>query len=81
MIAGARQRAARLESGTCHQLCHTCLTRLRDVGMVLEALQARAEHGSIESTRVDLRLTNDWLADEYHRAAELIDIDTWALMR
>jgi integrase len=49
---------------TCHQLRHTCLTRLREAGMALEAVQAQAGHRSIESTQVDLRLhlANDWLA-------------------
>ncbi len=41
--------------------------------MALEAIQAQAGHRSIESTRVYLHLTNDWLADEYHRASRLID--------
>jgi hypothetical protein len=47
--------------------------------MALEAVQAQAGHLSIESTRVYLHLTNDWLADQYHRAAELIDADTAAV--
>ena len=38
-------------SSTCHQLRHTCLTRLREAGMALEAVQAQAGHRSIESTR------------------------------
>ena len=67
IIAGARQRAG-LERGTCHQLRHTCLTRLREAGMALEAVQAQAGHRSIESTRIYLHLTNDWLADQYRRA-------------
>ena len=62
-------------AATCHQLRHTCLTRLREAGMALEAVQAQAGHRSIESTRIYLHLTNDWLADEYRRAAELIDAD------
>ena len=74
MFAGAKQRA-RLDHGSCHQLRHTCLTRLREAGMALEAVQAQAGHRSIESTRIYLHLTNDWLADEYKRAAALIDID------
>jgi integrase/recombinase XerD len=41
--------------------------------MALEAIQAQAGHRSIESTRVYLHLTNDWLAGEYQRAAGLID--------
>ena len=43
--------------------------------MALEAVQAQAGHRSIESTRIYLHLTNDWLADEYRRASALIDID------
>lgn len=72
IIPGARRRAG-LEHSTCHQLRHRCLTRLREAGMVLEAMQAQAGHRSIESTRVYLHLTNDWLAQEYRRAAELIE--------
>ena len=40
--------------------------------MALEAVQAQAGHRSIESTRVCLHLANDWLADQYRRAADLI---------
>lgn len=43
--------------------------------MALEAVQAQAGHRSIESTRIYLHLTNDWLASEYRRAASLIDAD------
>ena len=67
----APARRAGLERGTCHQLRHTCLTRLREAGMALEAVQAQAGHRSIESTRIYLHLTNDWLAGEYRRASEL----------
>lgn len=74
VLAGARRRAG-LDHGTCHQLRHTCLTRLREAGMALEAVQAQAGHRSIESTRIYLHLTNDWLAGEYRRAAALIDAD------
>jgi integrase/recombinase XerD len=72
IMAGGRRRAG-LEHGTCHELRHTCLTRLRAAGMALEAVQAQAGHRSIESTRIYLHLTNDWLADEYHRASALMD--------
>ena len=72
IMRAARDRAG-LERATCHQLRHTCLTRLREAGMALEAVQAQAGHVSIESTRLYLHLTNDWLADEYRHAAELID--------
>jgi integrase/recombinase XerD len=78
VLAGARRRAG-LQRATCHQLRHTCLTRLREAGMALEAVQAQAGHLSIESTRVYLHLTNDWLAEEYRRAAALIDADTAAV--
>ena len=78
ILAGARRRAG-LEHATCHELRHTCLTRLREAGMALEAVQAQAGHASIESTRVYLHLANDWLAGEYRRAAELIDADTGAV--
>jgi integrase/recombinase XerD len=78
MMASARRRAG-LEHGTCHELRHTCLTRLREAGMSLEAVQAQAGHRSIESTRVYLHLTNDWLAGEYRRATELIDANQAAV--
>jgi integrase/recombinase XerD len=78
ILAGARGRAG-LRRATCHQLRHTCLTRLREAGMALEAVQAQAGHLSIESTRVYLHLTNDWLAAEYRRATALIDADISAV--
>jgi site-specific recombinase XerD len=77
ILRAARQRAG-LQRATCHQLRHTCLTRLREAGMQLEAVQAQAGHASIESTRIYLHLTSDWLAGEYQRAAELIDADAAA---
>jgi integrase/recombinase XerD len=72
IVAGARRRAG-LTHGSCHELRHTCLTRLREAGMSLEAIQAQAGHRSIESTRLYVHLSNDWLAAEYLRAATLID--------
>jgi integrase/recombinase XerD len=74
ILQAARQRAG-LRKATCHQLRHTCLTRLREAGMALEAVQAQAGHVSIESTRIYLHLTDAWLAAEYRRAAALIDAD------
>ncbi len=74
ILQAARQRAG-LRQATCHQLRHTCLTRLREAGMQLEAVQAQAGHVSIESTRVYLHLTDAWLAEEYRKAAVLIDAD------
>jgi site-specific recombinase XerC len=47
--------------------------------MTLEAVQAQAGHRSLESTRVYLHLTNDWLADQYRRAAARIDADVTAV--
>ncbi len=64
---------AGLSHGSCHELRHTCLTRLREAGMALEAVQAQAGHRSIETTRIYLHLSNEWLADEYARAAALLD--------
>jgi integrase/recombinase XerD len=78
ILAGARYRGG-LAHATCHELRHTCLTRLREAGMALEAVQAQAGHQSLESTRIYLHLTNDWLAAEYRRAAALIDADVTAV--
>lgn len=77
VLDGARRRAG-LERATCHQLRHTCLTRLREAGMVsaLEAIQAQAGHASIESTRIYLHLGDDWLAAQYRRAAEALEAQT-----
>lgn len=72
IVRGAKARAG-LTHATCHELRHTCLTRLREAGMALEAIQAQAGHRSIESTRIYLHLANDWLAGEYARAVQLID--------
>jgi integrase len=72
IVRGARRRAG-LAHVTCHELRHTCLTRLREAGMALEAVQAQAGHRSIESTRIYLHLANDWLAGEYLTAIERID--------
>ena len=47
--------------------------------MALEAVQAQAGHRSIESTRIYLHLTNDWLAGQYRGAAALIDADQAAV--
>jgi site-specific recombinase XerD len=77
ILQAARARAG-LERATWHQLRHTCLTRLREAGMELEAVQAQAGHVSIESTRIYLHLSDDWLASEYRRAAERIDADAAA---
>jgi integrase/recombinase XerD len=77
VLAGARRRAG-LGHATCHELRHTCLTRLREAGMALEAVQAQAGHASIESARIYLHLADDWLAARYRTAAEVIDAQVFA---
>jgi site-specific recombinase XerD len=72
-IVRAARRRAGLSHGTCHELRHTCFTRLREAGMAIEAIQAQAGHRSISSTRVYLHLSVDWLADEYRRAVEAVE--------
>ena len=72
VFSAARARAG-LVRGTCHELRHTCFTRLKEAGMAIEAIQALAGHRSIASTRIYLHLGGDWLANEYRRAAEAID--------
>jgi hypothetical protein len=69
-LDGARRRAG-LAHATCHELRRTCLTRLREAGMALEAVQAG--HASIEATRIYLHLADDWLASQYRKAAEVLD--------
>jgi len=77
MLAAAKRRAG-LAHATCHELRHTCLTRLREAGMALEAVQAQAGHASIESTRIYLHLADDWLASQYRKAAEVLDAQLYA---
>jgi len=77
VLAGAKRRAG-LGHATCHELRHTCLTRLREAGMALEAVQAQAGHASIESTRIYLHLADDWLASQYRKAAEVLDAQLYA---
>lgn len=72
VLAGARTRAG-LTHATCHELRHTCFTRLREAGMALESIQAQAGHASIETTRIYLHLSNDWLAGEYRQAMAILD--------
>jgi site-specific recombinase XerD len=77
-ILDCARRRAGLQHASCHQLRHTCLTRLREAGMALEAVQAQAGHASIESTRIYLHLADDWLASQYRAAAETIDAQLFA---
>lgn len=79
-IVEAARRRAGLRKLTCHQLRHTCLTRLREAGMPLEAVQAQAGHRSLDSTRIYLHLSKDWLAQEYLAATAAIEADSAALL-
>lgn len=72
IVRGARARAG-IDHLTCHMLRHTCLTRLREAGMSLEAVQAQAGHRNIESTRIYLHLADSWLATQYHQAVTALD--------
>lgn len=74
IVDGVRQRSG-LPRLTCHQLRHTCLTRLREAGMALEAVQAQAGHRSIESTRIYIHLADTWLVKQYLAATAAIDAD------
>jgi len=56
----------------CHRLRHTCLTRLRQAGMSLEALQAQAGHRSISSTMIYLHLCPRELQEEYLHISDLM---------
>jgi integrase/recombinase XerD len=75
IFRAARARAG-LVHGTCHELRHTCFTRLREAGMAIEAVQAQAGHRSIASTRIYLHLSIDWLAEEYRTAMEALSAST-----
>lgn len=63
------RRQANTPGVQCHRLRHTCLTRLRQAGMSLEALQAQAGHKSITSTRIYLHLCPRELQEEYLRVS------------
>jgi len=76
IFVSARERAG-LRRITCHELRHTCFTRLREAGMELEALQAQAGHRSIETTRLYIHLANGWLAEEYDKASAVIDAEVF----
>ena len=40
--------------------------------MALEAIQAQAGHANLETTRIYLHLSNDWLADQYRDAMHVL---------
>ncbi len=75
IFTSVRERSGVRRRITCHELRHTCFTRLREAGMELEALQAQAGHRSLDTTRLYIHLANGWLAAEYDRATALIDAD------
>lgn len=72
IVRSAKDRAG-IAVLTCHQLRHTCLTRLREAGMSLEAVQAQAGHQSIEATRIYLHLGDSWVFNEYRGAVEALE--------
>ena len=76
VFTSARDRTG-LRRITCHELRHTCFTRLREAGMELEALQVQAGHRSLDTTRLYVHLANGWLADEYDKASEAIDAEVF----
>ena len=59
--------SAGLTHGTCHELRQTCLARLREHGMSLEALEAEGWSSSSRLDQPDRHLGVDWSADEYRR--------------
>ena len=71
ILAGARTRAG-LEHATCHELRHTCLTRLQ-TGMRLEAIAALLGHRTMEMTLIYARIANRVVADEYAAVSAKID--------
>lgn len=75
IFKSVRERSGVRRRITCHELRHTCFTRLREAGMELEALQAQAGHRSLDTTRLYVHLANGWLAEEYDKATALIDAD------
>ena len=75
IFTSVRERSGVRRRITCHELRHTCFTRLREAGMELEALQAQAGHRSLDTTRLYVHLANGWLAEEYDKATALIDAD------
>jgi site-specific recombinase XerD len=74
-IVGSAKERAGLRHVTCHQLRHTCMTRLREAGMSLEALQSQAGHRSLEATRIYLHLGDVWFSQQYHAAVASLEGD------
>ncbi len=58
IIRAARMRDG-LTHGTCHELRHTCFTRLREAGMAIEAIQAQAGRSFWCPSRRDSRPKSD----------------------
>ena len=74
VLEGACHRAG-VGRVSCHQLRHTCMTRLREAGMSLEAIQAQAGQRLLETTRMYVHLSDRWLNEEYLAAMARIDAD------
>jgi integrase/recombinase XerD len=77
-LAGARRLAGR-NHAIRRELSHTSLTRLREAGMALEAVQARAGHSRLSPGGSHLQLADDRLAAKYRKAAEVIDAQVFAI--
>jgi len=54
VLTAARRRAG-LDHATCHELRLTCLTRLREAGMALEAVHVQAGHAVADLLAADRR--------------------------
>lgn len=72
-VSTARPLSRRFGSCELSRVAPHVSDRLREAGMSIEASQAQAGHASIETTRVYVHVTNDWLGAEYRRATDAID--------
>lgn len=72
MIVWYHRKQAGTPGVQCHRFRHTCLTRLRQGGMSLEALQAQAGHRSPSSTRIYLHLCPRELRQEYLKVSQIL---------
>ena len=75
----AKERAG-LVHATCHELRHTCFTRLREAGMALRP--SRPGWSRLDRDHpAYLHLADDSLAREHRRASEAIDAQALAVVR
>ena len=72
IVSNAKKRAG-LAHCTCHELRHTCLTRLREAGHGPGGGPGPGRAPLARLHPVYLHLANDWLAAEYVRAAQIIE--------